>query len=159
MKRIVMVSVLSVAGALTATVALAQPMGVPPGAWWSRPRLAQALDLTVEQKASLEKVSFEHARRMVDLQAAVKKAELDLRAAADATPFDAAAVRTAFHAFQQARVKLDSERFELLLAQRGLLSTEQWRKLRQIVRERVRERPGDERSPEENEPPRRWQRR
>ncbi len=154
-----MVSALTVAAALTAASSPAQPMGVPPGAWWSRPRLAQALGLTAEQKASLEKVSLEHARRMVDLQATVKKAELDLRAAADATPFDAASVRAAFHAFQQARMKLDSERFELLLAQRGLLSTEQWQKLRQLARERMRERPGDERPPEENEPPRRWQRR
>ena len=114
MRSLVVVFAVAVAEVLGGAAAFAQPLAVPPGAWWDRPKLAEVLGLTAEQKSSLEKVSLEHARGMVDLQGAVRKAELDLRAAAEATPFDATAVRAAFHTYQQARVKLDAERFELL---------------------------------------------
>jgi len=52
---------------------------------------------------------------MIDLKANVEKAELDLKAAAEEEPLVLARVRQAFQALQQARTRLDTERFEMLL--------------------------------------------
>ncbi|MFH1176369.1 MAG: periplasmic heavy metal sensor [Acidobacteriota bacterium] len=114
-----------------------QPLQFPPGKWWERPRVVEELALTQEQRSKLDAVTMEHARTMVDLKAAVEKAELDLRAAADSDPFDAARVRGAFGALQQARARLEGERFEMLLEVRQVLTTEQWTKLKGAVRERL----------------------
>ena len=131
-----------IAGAtlLVATGLAAQPLGVPPGRWWERPQVAEQLALTAEQKARLESLSVENARGMIDIKAAVEKAELDLRVAAEAEPFDAAKVRAAFRTVQQARTRLENERFEALLRVREVLSADQWRQLRELTRDAVRER-------------------
>jgi Spy/CpxP family protein refolding chaperone len=120
--------------------AMAQPLGVPPGRWWERPRVADELALTTEQKARLETLTVENARGMIDLKATVEKSELDLRTAAEAEPFDAARVRAAFREVQQARTRLENERFESLLRVREVLNAEQWRRLRELTRDAVRER-------------------
>jgi Spy/CpxP family protein refolding chaperone len=125
---------------LAAAEAMAQPLGVPPGRWWERPRFADELALSAEQKTQLETLTVENARGMIDLKAAVEKAELDLRTAAEAEPFDAAKVRAAFRDVQQARTRLENERFESLLRVRELLNAEQWRQLRVLTRDAVRER-------------------
>ena len=131
-----------IAGAtlLVATGLAAQPLGVPPGRWWERPQVAEQLALTAEQKARLESLSVENARGMIDIKAAVEKAELDLRVAAEAEPFDATKVRAAFRTVQQARTRLENERFEALLRVREVLSADQWRQLRELTRDAVRER-------------------
>ena len=131
-----------IAGAtlLVATGLAAQPLGVPPGRWWERPQVAEQLALTAEQKARLEALSVENARGMIDVKGSVEKAELDLRVAAEAEPFDAAKVRAAFRTVQQARTRLENERFEALLRVREVLSAEQWRQLRELTRDAVRER-------------------
>jgi Spy/CpxP family protein refolding chaperone len=130
-----------------ATWVAAQPMGVPPGRWWERPRVAEQLALGEEQKTKLESAALASARGMIDLKAEVEKAELDLKAAADIEPLNVAKVREAFKALQQARVRLESERFEMLLKFREVLTQEQWRKLQELKRDRLRERGGP--SPED----------
>jgi Spy/CpxP family protein refolding chaperone len=125
---------------LVAAGAMAQPLGVPQGRWWERPRFADELALSAEQKTQLETLTVENARGMIDLKAAVEKAELDLRAVAEAEPFDAAKVRAAFREVQQARSRLENERFESLLRVREVLNSEQWRRLRELTRDAVRER-------------------
>jgi Spy/CpxP family protein refolding chaperone len=103
------------------------PMGGPMGRWWDRPQVAEQLALTPDQKQKLETVTLNGARTMIDLKGAVEKAEIDLRAASDAEPFQPDKVREAFHVMQ---------RFEMLLKVRSVLSAEQWQKLRTVVRER-----------------------
>lgn len=130
------------AAMLWAGAAVGQPLGVPPGRWWERPRVAEELSLQAEQRAKLDQVTLEHARTMIDLKATVDKAEIDLRAVAEAEPLDARAVRTSFAALQQARLRLENERFEMLLKVREVLSGDQWRKLKAMagrLMEQVRE--------------------
>lgn len=142
-----------VAGALLllAVGVQAEGPGLPPGKWWERPKVAQELGLTAEQKQKLEAASLESARAMIDLKAALEKAELDLRVAGDADPLDPRAAREAFAALQQARMRLESERFELLIKVRQLLTREQWVRLREMTKDVLRERLG-ERRPEGAQP-------
>ena len=133
----------ALAGAMTiAASAWAQPLEVPPGRWWERPRIAAELGLTDQQRTTLDTVALAHAKTMVDLKAEVEKSQLDLRAAADTEPFEAKRVREAFTAMQQRRARLEQERFELLLKVREVLTAEQWHKLAALARERLQQREG-----------------
>jgi len=116
------------------------PMGVPMGRWWERPKVAERLALTPEQTKKLEAITLDQARTMVDLKGVLEKAEIDLRAASDAEPFNAKRVRDAFGVVLQARTKLETQRFEMLLKTREVVTAEQWAKLRELARERRAER-------------------
>lgn len=139
MKRATLVLLAGAAVGLWSTAGNGQVLPIPPGRWWERPRVAEELALSAEQREKLEEVSVSHARELVDLRAAVERAEIDLRAVADREPFDAAAVRRAFAAFQQARSRMEAQRFELLIAVRQTLSAAQWERLKGLAREWARE--------------------
>lgn len=147
MKRKVQVVWLAAAALLLMGAGVqAQGLGVPPGKWWERPRVVEELGITSEQKQRLEAVTYQSARAMIDLKSAVDKAELDLRVAGDGEPFDPRSARQAFVALQQARQRLETERFELLIKVREVLTREQWQQLRemtQALRERIKERRPD----------------
>lgn len=139
-KKVFAVLTFLVAGSLWAQGLGGPPLDVPPGRWWDRPAVVQELGLSVEQKAKLEQLTAERVKAMIDARAAVQKAEVELRLLAEKEPLDVRKVREAFAALQQARQKLELERFEMLLAVRQTLSAEQWNKLRTVVRERLEER-------------------
>lgn len=131
-----------VALAAAATVS-AQDLRIPPGKWWENPRLVERLRLTSEQQEAIRELVVEHARRMIDLNADVKRAELDLAERVDREPLDPKAVRAAFAALQTARQRLEAERFELLLGVRQSLTPEQWdelERIRQDLRQHLQQR-------------------
>lgn len=119
---------------------------VPQGRWWTRPAIAKELGLSPEQKTRLEEIVAERLTVIIDARAAVEKAQVELRQVAQKEPLDVQKARQAFQAVQQARARLEKERFELLLSQRQVLTAEQWQKAQEIVGERVRAR--RERRPE-----------
>jgi Spy/CpxP family protein refolding chaperone len=140
MKRVV---TFLIAVAVTAGATLwAGEFRMPPGTWWRNPRLVERLHITPEQQKKMHDLVFAHAQRMIDLNAAVKKAELTLGDLAERDDFDVKAVRAAFARLQEARQKLESERFELLVGFRQLMTAEQWRQLN-ALRSEVRRRIGD----------------
>lgn len=114
--------------------AVATGFDLPPGTWWEDRRIADHLGLTAEQQAAIRDHVYHHARRMVDLNAAVKKTELDLRQAVGDPDFDPDTVRAAFVAFQTARQRLEAERFEMLLGVRQQLTADQWERLQEARR-------------------------
>jgi len=124
------------AALVLALPAAAAGFDLPPGAWWEDGRVAEFLALTDAQREEIRSRVYEHARRMADLNAEVRKAEIDLRETVGRDDFDPDAVRTAFAAFQAARQRLEQERFEMLLGVRTVLTTEQWNRL-QRARERI----------------------
>lgn len=121
---------------------------LPPGKWWENQMVVERLQLTAEQQERIRSLVVDHARRMIDLTAEVKKAELDLKELADRNDFDPDAVRTAFARFQKTRQVLETDRFELLLQIRLVLTAQQWHELnrmRQEVRDRRSNRMRDRR--------------
>jgi Spy/CpxP family protein refolding chaperone len=143
MKRMMMLLLLVAA---IGTASPAAGLDLPQGKWWENPRLVERIGLTGEQQSAIGKLVYDHALRMIDLNAGVKKAEFELGDLVERDEFDPAAVRKAFGAFQAARQKLENERFEMLLAVRAELTAKQWKQLLEIRRhlERMREdrRPG-----------------
>ena len=142
MKRLIILVVgLSLVGPLAAN-----ELDVLPGKWWEDERIANHLELTEEQTRQIRGIVFEHARLMIDLKADLDKAGLDLAASVDQEVFDPAPVRAAHAVFQTARRKLESERFEMLIEVRQILTYEQWQKIqgfkRRIQQNREQRRPG-----------------
>jgi Spy/CpxP family protein refolding chaperone len=128
---------------MAATTALAADLELPPGRWWENERLTARIGLSDEQRGQIRDLVYQHAHRMIDLTAAVKRCELDLANVVEPPEFEAAAARRAFAALQDARRALEDERFEMLLAVRGVLTGEQWTTIQELRRElrRSRERP------------------
>lgn len=128
-------------------------LDMPPGKWWKNPRLIEHIGLTEGQQETIAGLVYEHAQKMIDLNAAVRHRELTLRDMVQQAEIDASAVRAAFSKLQAARRALEQERFELLLQVRQALSSEQWQTLQQMraMRQsearpsRGRRAPGDER--------------
>jgi Spy/CpxP family protein refolding chaperone len=120
----------------------ARDFNLPPGKWWENPTLVERLKLTDEQQGVIRDKVFDHALKMIDLKANVERRELELSDRVERSDFDPGQVRNAFQALQQARQRLESEHFELLLAIRQILSPEQWQALQELREERRRERPG-----------------
>jgi len=142
MKRMMMIVMLVAA----ATSAGAAEFKLPHGKWWENERVVQRIGLTEEQQKAISDLVYQHALKMIDLNAGLKKAEFELGDLVDRDDLDPVAVRKSFGVFQAAKNRLENERFEMLLAVRGELTAEQWRSLLEIRRylEQMREnrRPG-----------------
>jgi Spy/CpxP family protein refolding chaperone len=126
-KLLLMLVVFAVSGSVAGS-----ELDLPPGKWWENQRLAAAIGLSEEQVTDIRAAVYEHARRMIDLKAKVELAGLDLAETVNREQFDAAEVRAAYATFQNTRKALENERFEMLLAVRQILSSEQWSELQQI---------------------------
>ena len=158
MRKTMMIVVLVAA----ATAVGAADFNLPHGKWWENERVVQRIGLTEEQQSAISDLVYQHALKMIDLNAGLKKAEFELGDLVDRDDFDPTAVRKSFGAFQAAKDKLENERFEMLLAVRGELTSDQWRSLLEIRRhlEQMREnrRPGTG-APGSGRPPQDGQRR
>ena len=119
-------------------VAGAADLNLPPGSWWENERLVERIGLAPQQQEAIGELVYDHALRMIDLTAEVKRAEFELEARVRRDELDAEAVRAAFRGFQEARRALETERFEMLLAVRQVLTTRQWELLQSMRRERMR---------------------
>jgi Spy/CpxP family protein refolding chaperone len=135
--RRLLLTILAVASAISS---FATDLDLPPGRWWEDERLGARIGLSDEQRAEIRELVYEHARRMIDLTAAVRRNELELARVVEPPGFDAAAARRAFGGLQEARRALEDQRFEMLLAVRGVLTAEQWVMIQELRRAQRRDR-------------------
>jgi Spy/CpxP family protein refolding chaperone len=147
MKRMMMTMLVLMAGAAAVGAA---GFDLPHGKWWENERVVERVGITDEQQRAIGDLVYQHAHRMIDLNAALKKAELELADTVDRDDFDPGVVRQAFASFQAAKQRLESERFEMLLAVRENLTKEQWDQLIEI--RRYLERMRDNRQPNDRMP-------
>ena len=124
---------------LSALPTTAQGYNLPPGKWWENDRIVAHLELTANQKVLIKDLVYEHVTHMIDLNAAVEKAKLALENQVEQENFDPKAIRQFFAHFQEARRLLESERFEMLLSVRQVMTHEQWEKILSL-RERLEQR-------------------
>ena len=139
MKRFV--GVLAVVLALAAPVAAQQAIGE--GKWWKRPRIAQALALTPQQTAELEKIFAKSRPKLIDLKADLEKKQFAYQQAMGADKVDRKEVEATIAAREAARAKLQTELSLMELDMKQVLTPEQREKaqeLREELRERLQER-------------------
>jgi Spy/CpxP family protein refolding chaperone len=123
---------------LTATLAGAQQL--PPGKWWQRPEVVRELSLTNEQRDRLDEIFRTAANGLIDAKADVEKLQIAMRAEIDRPQMRRAEVIRIAKQLSDARGRLFEREVTMLLDMRGVLTDEQWNKMRERLDQR-RERP------------------
>jgi Spy/CpxP family protein refolding chaperone len=102
----------------------------PPGMWWKNPGIVQKLTLTPEQTKKMDDI-FQAARiQLIDLHANVEKQNVLLEPMLSANPPDTAKALAQIDKVAQARADLEKADAKMLLGIRGVLTPDQWTKLR-----------------------------
>ncbi len=102
---------------------------VPPGRWWNDPDVAQTVGLSAAQIKKMDE-TFDGARdRLIDLDAAVRKAEGGLQSSLDTDPIDRGKVMAQVEKLTQAKSDLERAAAQMLLDIRLQLTHDQWVKL------------------------------
>ncbi len=139
---------LAVALALTAGVAGAQAPGDGPGfgdhrppmekamgphgdhgRWWNNPKLIEKLKLTDEQRKAMDDILQQHREKLIDLRAAVDKAELEMEPMVRADQPNESAVLAQIDKVAQARAELEKANARFLFALRAKLTPDQWKQV------------------------------
>jgi len=103
---------------------------LPPGKWWRRPDVIQALNLTDEQQSKLEGIWAASANDLIDLRGAVEKENVALRTMLDAPQLDRAAIRRTATRLSEARGHLFDRELMMLVDMRNVMNDQQWTRMR-----------------------------
>ena len=104
-------------------------MDMPPGRWWNDATIAQTVGLSAAQIKKMDE-TFNGARdHLIDLDAAVRKAEGGLQPLLESDPIDRAKIMTQVEKLTQAKAELEKYNAQMLLDIRLQLTHDQWTKL------------------------------
>ena len=126
-----------------AAILLAGSAQAQEGKWWKRPRIAQALGLTAQQTADLEKIFAKSRPKIIDLKADLEKKQFAYQEAMTSDKVNRQEVAALIEAREQARAQLQKELSLMELDMRQVLTPEQREKaeaLRAQLRQRIRDR-------------------
>lgn len=113
------------------------------GRFWNRPNVVQQLNLTDDQRKAMDGILHSHLMTLVDLQANLKKAELEMQPLMSADTPNRAAIEAQIDKVVQARAELEKANARFLLDIRMQLKPEQWKQLQTMRANRMeRERQG-----------------
>jgi Spy/CpxP family protein refolding chaperone len=104
-------------------------MEMPPGRWWNDATIAQTVGLSAAQIKKMDE-TFNGARdHLIDLDAAVRKAEGGLQPLLESDPIDRARIMAQVEKLTQAKAELEKSNAQMLLDIRLQLTHDQWTKL------------------------------
>jgi Spy/CpxP family protein refolding chaperone len=107
-------------------------------AWWASP-VVRDLNLSPEQIQKVHNTVREYRPRLIDLRAAVQKADLDVEDAFNDENFDAKRATEAVDRLLEARSELGKTLAQLSLRLRAGLTADQWRELQRRKPQNMRE--------------------
>jgi Spy/CpxP family protein refolding chaperone len=122
-----------------------ESMGTPNGKWWKRPKLAEKIGITEEEKEKLDNIYYKHRYQMIDLHSQVQKERLELEQRIDSKDFDTKVCIDHFTRLQKARNNRAAERFRFLIKVRELLDLDRFQQLKEQVRKYRTERSREKR--------------
>jgi Spy/CpxP family protein refolding chaperone len=114
---------------------------LPFGMWWKNPDIAARIGLTAEQQKRIGDLFLQSRVQLIHLHATLQEQQLFLGPLLDATPFDQAKAMAQIDKIADTRADLEKTNAGMLLNIRGILTADQWTKLR--TRSRGMRRPGD----------------
>jgi periplasmic protein CpxP/Spy len=112
-------------------------LGMREGRWWNDPAMVEKLKLSDDQRKSMDKILLDHREQLVDMRAAVEKAELEMEPLVQDDSPNEARILAQIDKVAQARAELEKANARFLLAIRGKLSPEQWKGLKEARAERM----------------------
>ncbi len=119
------------------------------GSWWTRPRIAERLNLTPQQRSRIDELVLRSGQRMIDARAAKQKAQLALAQQLNAEELDDRAIDRLAAQLADAQCALEREQVRVRIDIARVLDREQRLALRDVVLERrgnARERARDRRA-------------
>jgi len=114
---------------------------VTTGRWWNNPHMIETLKLTEDQRKSMDTILFDHREKLIDLRAALEKAELEMQPLMSASQPDQKAMVNQIDKTVAARAALEKANAMFLLDIRMKLTPDQWKQL-QAMRSTMRARGG-----------------
>jgi Spy/CpxP family protein refolding chaperone len=106
------------------------------GRWWNDPQVVEKLNLTDDQRKSMDDILTQHRDGLIDMRASVEKAEGALEPLMSADQPNESAILAQIEKVAQARAELEKANARFLLALRAKLSPDQWKQLQAIRSER-----------------------
>jgi len=112
----------------------------PQGRWWNDPAMVEKLKLSDDQRKAMDAILLNHREQLVDMRAAVEKAELEMEPLMQDDVPNEARVLAQIDKIAQARAELEKANARFLLAIRAKLSPDQWKQLQTARAERMQRR-------------------
>ena len=103
---------------------------LPFGMWWKNPEVATRIGLSAEQEKRIEDLFLQSRVQLIHMHASLQEEQLMLRPLLDATPFDEAKAMEQIDKIADTRADLEKTNAKMLLNIRGVLTADQWAKLR-----------------------------
>ncbi len=103
---------------------------MPFGLWWKDPQVAQRIGLTPDQQKRIGDMFLESRVQLIHLHATLQEEQLMLGPLLSATPFDQAKAMAQIDKIADTRAELEKTNAKMLLNIRGVLTADQWAKLR-----------------------------
>ncbi|HEX6097681.1 MAG TPA: periplasmic heavy metal sensor [Thermoanaerobaculia bacterium] len=125
MKRLLIAMV-----AALACAAIAEGQGMPPGKWWQRPELVRELQLSNEQRDRLDTIFRGAANELIDAKGEVEKLQIAIRGELDRPQVRRAELQRIAGQLSAARGKLFQRELMMLVDMRGVLTEQQWARMR-----------------------------
>ncbi len=102
------------------------------GRWWNNPQIAEKLNLTEDQKKSMDVIFQQHREQLVDLRATVEKAEIEMDPLVKADQPNESAVMAQIDKVAQARAELEKANARFLFELRAKLTPDQWKQVQEF---------------------------
>ncbi|HWE52773.1 MAG TPA: periplasmic heavy metal sensor [Bryobacteraceae bacterium] len=102
------------------------------GKWWTNPAVIRALALSKDQQRGIEDVFQQNRLKLIDLSAALEKAEATLEPMLAAEHPQDSAVLVQIDKIADARAALEKANARMLYRFRTLLSAEQWKQFQAL---------------------------
>lgn len=107
------------------------------GRWWNNPTVVEKLKLSDDQRKQMDEILLNHREKLIDMRAAVEKAELQLEPLVGNDQPNETQILQQIDKVAQARAELEKANARFLLALRAKLTPEQWKELRALRSERI----------------------
>ncbi|HUR82927.1 MAG TPA: periplasmic heavy metal sensor [Thermoanaerobaculia bacterium] len=118
---------------ILACAALAQAQQLPPGKWWRRPEIIQELQLSADQQEKLDDVFRAAANDLIDTKADVEKLHIAIRGELDRPQLRKAELQRLATQLSAARGRLFERELMMLVDMRGVMSDQQWTRIRNFL--------------------------
>jgi Spy/CpxP family protein refolding chaperone len=116
---------------------------LPPADWWHQPMIANAVNLSADQIASLDKIAHDQADEITRLDRDMMVAVRDVRSVVDSAQPASNDILAAGQRLRTLRDTLLDRQIQMLAAERMVLTQAQWQTLQQQLQDRRSQRRQD----------------
>ena len=116
--------------------------GLPFGMWWKNPEVSTRIGLSADQQKRMDALVLQSRLQLIHLHATLQEEQLMLEPLLDANPLDQAKALDQINKIADTRADLEKTNAKMLLSIRGVLTADQWTKLR--AHDHARPRPAGE---------------